>query len=805
VKKFITLLWLFLTSAIAGATPHGQMYATTTGCNCWSQTAIGGGGVTDGLSIANDGTKVSRDDGGEIYLNTGTGWNPVITTSSMPSGDVSYGSLQTSSGVTGAVVAKSNSQYLYALINGWFYHSSNQATTWTKSSRTQDSSIPGNTAPYKLYNQHIAVDPQNPTFVLIGSGVLLTKSTDGGVTNTAISTGTIPAPTTAAAGNLICFDPSGGTSGGLTKNIYVTSYGNGTYFSNDSGATWHNVTGSGPTTFVRAFCDQSGNFWAIDATAGGGAYGAIWKFTGGLSGTWASVLSGLAPSDVAVNPANASNVVAFEGTGNGGNGGTLDISNDGGSTWLTTVPSICQATDVPWLQGGMSGSGPSFCFGGAGNIAFDPSQTNYLVQGGEAGLWYGNPPSTNVQFTWHSITKYLENLSPRWLIAPPNTGGGYGYPIMFAGDIAAWTITNLGTYANQFGPLFVANTVAGYGGDWASSSPGTIAVLSNQFACTSENSGKSSDGGQTWSQFGSKAFCSTNSTIGGCIAASTPTNFVILPIDNSTANNGPWNTTNGGAAWAASAVAGGVATTGPNSGWGGQIYTASWQCVADRVTANKFYLTNLGGSGTTNGVWASTNSGANFSQVDGGSFNTNCINGSGSFVLNSQLRSVPGIAGALIWTHGDTGVYPDTGSSACYSLNGGATWTTLANIESAISIGLGKAGVGHSGPTVWFIGWYNLSGTYTFGLWRSLNFFDGGTITWQCQGTCANGPTSNGFVLGLTDTTVAIEGDPNVYGRLYAATHGTGYGYWQSQNFLLNRDLNPASNDNSPAFMLRVG
>jgi hypothetical protein len=148
VKKFITLLWLFLTSAIAGATPHGQMYATTTGCNCWSQTAIGGGGVTDGLSIAN----------------TGTGWNPVITTSSMPSGDVSYGSLQTSSGVTGAVVAKSNSQYLYALINGWFYHSSNQATTWTKSSRTQDSSIPGNTAPYKLYNQHIAVDPQNRDF-----------------------------------------------------------------------------------------------------------------------------------------------------------------------------------------------------------------------------------------------------------------------------------------------------------------------------------------------------------------------------------------------------------------------------------------------------------------------------------------------------------------------------------------------------------------------------------------------------------------------------------------------------------------
>jgi hypothetical protein len=47
-----------------------------------------------------------------------------------------------------------------------------------------------------------------------------------------------------------------------------------------------------------------------------------------------------------------------------------------------------------------------------------------------------------------------------------------------------------------------------------------------------------------------------------------------------------------------------------------------------------------------------------------------------------------------------------------------------------------------------------------------------------------------------------VNGDPFIYGS-FLIGNGDGYvtGY---QNFLLNRDLNPSVNDNSPAFVDKV-
>jgi hypothetical protein len=46
-----------------------------------------------------------------------------------------------------------------------------------------------------------------------------------------------------------------------------------------------------------------------------------------------------------------------------------------------------------------------------------------------------------------------------------------------------------------------------------------------------------------------------------------------------------------------------------------------------------------------------------------------------------------------------------------------------------------------------------------------------------------------------------IDGDPGVHGRAYVSFPGSGFAHY---NYLLNRDLDPANNDNSPAFVYKV-
>jgi hypothetical protein len=75
-----------------------------------------------------------------------------------------------------------------------------------------------------------------------------------------------------------------------------------------------------------------------------------------------------------------------------------------------------------------------------------------------------------------------------------------------------------------------------------------------------------------------------------------------------------------------------------------------------------------------------------------------------------------------------------------------------------------------------------------YGEWRS----DDNGLTWNEIG---------GWPNGTLDTPTGIAGDPGVYGQAYMGTAGQGYLYLP---YLLNRDFDPASNDNSPAFLNRA-
>jgi hypothetical protein len=114
---------------------------------------------------------------------------------------------------------------------------------------------------------------------------------------------------------------------------------------------------------------------------------------------------------------------------------------------------------------------------------------------------------------------------------------------------------------------------------------------------------------------------------------------------------------------------------------------------------------------------------------------------------------------------------------------------------SPFYVGYGKAQPGKSYPAILVTGFYN--GIY--GIWRSVDDGSHGSTT------CTNGtwqmiPGSD-FPVGMTGTN-DITGDPNAYGYFYGSTGAADF--WGYQNYLLNRDLDPASNDNSPVGLAHV-
>ncbi len=104
-------------------------------------------------------------------------------------------------------------------------------------------------------------------------------------------------------------------------------------------------------------------------------------------------------------------------------------------------------------------------------------------------------------------------------------------------------------------------------------------------------------------------------------------------------------------------------------------------------------------------------------------------------------------------------------------------------------MGMGKALSGSDGyPTIYIYGWVN----GIAGFWQGENL-DGDAV-WKQLG--------NKFPNGSLDPVWTCEGDGNIAGRAYLGFLGSG---WQVYNYLLQRDLNPADNDNSPVELTKVG
>jgi photosystem II stability/assembly factor-like uncharacterized protein len=562
----------------------------------------------------------------------------------------------------------------------------------------------------------LSVDPTNPDRVYFGApkqGLWLT--TDGGANWSVVDLGI------SAAEILVSNVKADGLG-----NVYATVEGQGV-FRSSNGQAWSRISQNGgpsAATYQHMDIARDGTLYVAANNPAGG-----WKYR---NGTWTalampSVANG-GYSAVAVSPTNADLVFFFAF------GGNPYRSQDGGVTWQEPSALLGPGADIPWFDMVEKG------WISVGTVIFDPVVENRLWIAEGMGVWR----STDLfdeQLTWQSVSRGIEQLVSNDVTAPPG-----GSPVTAHWDFGVFHHANPDAFPSRNGTNGRFNSA--WDVDYSAGTPSFLAITisDHRFCCYWDGlvnqSGYSTDGGQTWSRFASLVNGTHPEGLEfGAIAVATndTRNMVWVP----TFNNPPYYTTDGGATWTPISLPG---TTEPGSHQ--QFYLNRRIVTPDRVLPNTFYLYH-----PENAIYRSTDGGANWEQMP----STNLPKGWAVGYFNALLQAVPGQAGHLFWTSG-----PLDGQLVSFyrSTDGGATWSEVAGIQDVTSFGYGKAATEGGYPAIYLQGLVNGNP----GIWRSVD----GSASWQKIAT---------FPLGIYDIMKSIDGDKDVFGRVYMGTGGSGFIY----------------------------
>jgi photosystem II stability/assembly factor-like uncharacterized protein len=716
VAVFLCFGWFDTGAAASNPEFHGT---------AWRPLRIGAGGFVTGLDISPSGsTRVVRTDtyGAYLWNDVSSQWVQLVTASSMPAADVGVG---TGAGVYEICVAPNRPSRLYLAYRGNVYRSDDTGRHWT---RTSFANVPMNANDtFRTFGQKMAVDPADPNVVYAGTpqnGLFVTQ--DAGLTWHSVDA--VPQSARASNGEYpgitgIVIDPGSSTTGGKTKTIYASSYGNGVYRTTNGGASWTRLDG-GPTSASHGKIGADGAYYIV---AGDGK--SVWRYS---SDAWAEITPEKGSwSTVVADPFDPARVVAVA------EGGYLDVSRDRGATWSGIIRGPDHqkrrvATDIPWLAWTEEN------YMSVGDMLFDTAKRDRLWFAEGIGVWYADlpddqAPPASVTFTSQSVG--IEQLVANQILSPPG-----GKPLVASWDRPIFYVADPDAFPADHGPDNQNAIVMGWALDYASTDPRTIVGIFNWGV---EKSGYSSDGGRTWQPFASHPPTIADGKLGGGIAAATPDNIVWSPSNNSP----PYYTRDGGATWTAIAI-NGVPATG-DTGWGWAYYMNRHIVAADRVLPQTFYIYNY-----RKGLYRSTDGGAGWTLVHPGEI-------APWSTFNAKLQSVPDHGGHLFFTSGQQGSPEDHHPAAnpfMRSTDGGATWTPVANVLEVRAFGFGKAL--HDYPAIFIAGWVN--GQY--GIWRS----DDDARSWERIGD---------YPLGILANVNTIEGDKTVYDTVYVGFGGAGYAY----------------------------
>ena len=678
----------------------------------WQTLNVGAGGLLSGIDVTPDGTMVARTDTYGAYIWNGDEWQQLITATSMPAGFVTPNS--NIEGVYEIQIAPSDTHIIYMMYEGYVFQSANQGATWAE---TAFAPVTENTSDgYRADGQKMGVDPDNPNVVYAGTpfdGLFVT--TNGGASWQSVSG--VPISQLDSGGDSpgitgILFDPALGVINGNTKTIFAESYGNGVYESTNAGASWSAI--GGPTNVVYAAVASTGVYFATDGTT-------LWSYQ---NHTWTQLLtdSHWGIETVAVNPSNPNEIVVLA------EAGRVQVSYNDGQTWSGYDANYSlSASDIPWL----GNTGSYMTIAGA---VFNPLNPNELITSAGVGVWTTTMPqnfTVNTPVVWSSQSIGIEQLVANEIVVPPG-----GSPILASWDRPFFYISNETAYPSSYSPNTGNALTEGWSVDYASSNPSFLVGIADNWG--TEQSGYSTNGGQTWNSFASFIPGAGTSFIGGTIAASSPTNIIWAPADG----NEPYYTLNGGQTWNPITLPG-------VSSWSGfdyEYYFDARTVTADRVLPNTFYLYDAG-----YGVYESTNGGVTWARVYNGQI-------APFSNYNAELQSVPGEAGNLFFTGGPQSGYP--AEPFMFSSNGGASWTAVANVTEVNCFGFGAPAPGQSYPSIYIAGWVN----NVYGIWQSINEGQ----SWTQIGT---------YPTGDLNEIKTISGDSNLYGQVYVGFAGSGYAY----------------------------
>jgi xyloglucan-specific exo-beta-1,4-glucanase len=637
--------------------------------------------------------------------------------------------------------------------NGAVLRSHDRGRTWQRANLPFKS---GGNMPGRNMGERLAIDPNDNRILYLGarSGKGLWRSRDFGETWTRVTsfpaTGTYVQDRTDASGYLsdpqgvtwIVFDPRTGTPHGLaTQTIYagVADLGQSIYRSTDGGATWQPLAGQ-PTSPAlmphHAALASTGTLFVTYNNNGGpfdGSSGDVWKYAT-ATGIWRRIspvssdpgtgiyfgYGGLAvdaqhPDTVMVAALNSwwPDTIIWRSLDAGAHWSQIW---DWGP-WPTRVLRYTQdISKAPWLTFGVASELPVLSprLGWmVGDLKIDPFNSNRMLYGTGATI-YGSDNVTN----WDGGTAInisvkaggLEETSVQDLISPPE-----GAPLLSAlGDIGGFRHDNLSVVPSTMFTNPIVTTTTSL--DFAELNPQV--VVRTGAGGNAGNVGFSSDGGTTWTAAGSEPAGGPN---GGVIAISANGGSAVWSPSNADVSY----TTNQGASWTASA---GVPR-------GARV-------ASDRVRPQRFYA-------FANGLFfVSEDTGATFVATA-----ASTLPASGPV----RFKAVPGRDGHVWLAGGDaaSGTY-----GLWFSTDAGATFTKLANVQEADTIGYGRPARPDRYPVLYTSA--KIGGIR--GIYRS-------------EDSGASWLRINDDQHQYAFTGTAITGDPRVYGRVYLATNGRGIIY----------------------------
>ncbi|WP_298771245.1 1,4-beta-glucanase [uncultured Fibrobacter sp.] len=613
--------------------------------------------------------------------------------------------------------------------------------------------------------EKLAVDPNKPNIIFCGSRTKgLYKSTDYGKTWTSIYKVAISDAKESALNNVngisfVMFDESQGTNAdGSTKTIYIgiSDTKDNLQVSNDGGKTWNSISGV-PTGLMPHRAKIVDGDMFITFADGPGPHsinsGAFYKYNI-AGGTWTD----LTPSDsvtheqspttyekdkssyggVAIDPKDKNHIVIStlgkytgrhlakdsEGNERDNYGDRIYTTTDGGKTWnhgqhYADGVNI-DANGTSWIPGN--------AIHWAGSLEINPFNNKQAWVTSGNGIFMTDDITAKVP-VWKFMSRGIEETVPLDIVSVPD-----GPLVTAIGDYDGSTYRNINESSPRHTPTVGTTESMAYAPLSGSFLRTGIITVYGQYESINYNVMYRSEDGFTWD--------SVKTTLKG------GKGLVVLSADGKVMLHRPdqsatvYRSDDNGVSWTA-------IETGTQTQYS--------RIVADPVDADIFYVMNTMGT-----LYKSTDKGKTFSAQTARLQNE----GAGEYFNGSGLiRSVYGREGHL-WVPMDqaqswlTKGYSENGLA--YTEDGGNTWNRCEGVNTAISVGIGKAKEGADYETLFI--WGIAGGAdNALGIYRSTDKCK----TWERVNDDKHqfgGPGNGSFV----------QGDMNNFGVVYMSTVGRG-------------------------------